>query len=330
MSKVHINFACGLYDRMLPIYTGEVSPAGIDLNFIDISWPREIFDRMGGRGEFDAAEMSISETIQRLAAGNRAFVAIPVFPSRTFRHRVIAVNRRIVNSPKDLEGKRVGLPLYTMTAAIFQKGLLQHDHGVDLSTIQWVQGSTNNPGRHGEPTILPLLKPVAIEDNLSGKSLSELLDTGEIAATLGTVLPDCRRHNPDIQMLFPNYRDVERDYYRRTKIFPIMHLVVIRRDVHERHPFVATSLFHAFREAKDRALAKMRNPRTLPSMLPWIMDDLDEIREVFGDDFWPYGIEPNRPTLNALVTYLHDQGLIARKIPIEELFVPVACAHERS
>jgi len=321
MSNAPLTFACGLYDRMVPLYTGEVRPAGIDLNFIAIDSPREIFDRMGGRQEFDASEMSSSETIQRMVAGKSPFIALPVFPSRVFRHGHVTVSRKSgIKAPKDLEGKRVGVPLYTQTAAIFIRGMLMHDFGVDCSKIHWVQGALNHPGSHGSPSVLPLLKPISMETAPADKSLSDLLEEGKIDAITATGVPSAFRRNPDILRLFPDYRERELDYYRRTRIFPIMHLVALRRDTHEKYPFAATSLYNALCQSKDRALAKMNDTGALRYMLPWLSADLDEIHEVFGGDPWPYGIEANRPTLEALVTYLYEQNLIAKKVPLEELF----------
>lgn len=322
--KLRLRFACGLYDRMLALYTGDVKPDGIDLEFQVIDSPRQIFDRMAGKQEFDVSEMSSSEFISRKSAGQCPFVAIPVFPSRVFRHGCIAVNRaRGIRTPKDLEGKRVGVPLYTMTAAIWIRGHLQHEYGVDLSTIQWVQGSINSPGAHGDPSVMPLLKSVPIEQNTSGKSLSQLLDEGAIDAIIGTTLPESMRHNPDVQRLFPDYREVEKAYCARTGIFPIMHLTAIRRDVYEKHPEIAASLYKAFCESKDWALAKMRYTGALRYMLPWLPADLDEIDQVFGGDPWPYGVAANKATLEAMVTYLVEQSLIAAPMRVEELFVPV-------
>jgi 4,5-dihydroxyphthalate decarboxylase len=322
MSAVPMTFACGLYDRMLPLYTGDVKPDGIDLNFLAIDNPREIFDRMLGTQEFDASEMSSSDLIRRIAQGDCPFVALPVFPSRVFRHGMITVDRRVVSAPKDLAGKRIGVPLYGMTAAIFIRGLLQHDHGVDLSGVQWVEGAINEAKPHGNATKLPTSRPVSIEANNSGKSLSDLLEAGDIQAVIGTGLPRAVKHNPNIVRLFPDYRAREQDYYRRTRIFPIMHLVALRRDIYEQHPFVATSLFNAFCDAKNLALEKMRYPGTLRYMLPWLISDVEEIDDVFGGDPWPYGIDANRPTLEALVQYMVDQSLIAAPVPIEKLFVP--------
>ena len=323
MSGLRLSFACALYDRMLPMYTGEVQPEGIDLDYVAIDSPRNIFDRMAGGLEFDVAEMSSSEFISRKSAGKCPFVAIPVFPSRAFRHGFIAVNRGSgIRTPRDLEGKRIGVPLYTMTAAIWIRGHLQHEYGVDLSTIHWVQGSINSPGAHGNPSVLPPVKSVPIEINDSGKSLSQLLDEGAIDATIGTSLPLAIRHNPEIRRLFPAFREIEKKFYARTGIFPIMHLVAIRRDVYEKHPIIATSLYEAFCESKDRALAKMRYTGTLRYMLPWMTADLDEIDEVFGGDPWPYGIAANTPTLEALVAYMVEQSVIAAPMRLGDLFVP--------
>jgi 4,5-dihydroxyphthalate decarboxylase len=200
--------------------------------------------------------MSSCEVISRHAAGRREMVALPVFPSRVFRHGFITVNRKAVRTPKDLAGKRIGTPLYTQTAALFIRGLLQDEYGVDLSGVHWLQGATNSAESHGHPSAPPLLKPVSIEQNASGRSLSELLEAGEIQAIIGSGLPLALRTNPDVQRLFPDFHARELDYYRRTRIFPIMHLVAIRRDVYEQHPFVAASLHRAMTAAKDLALAR--------------------------------------------------------------------------
>ena len=323
MAKLRLSFACALYDRMQPLYTGEVQPAGIDLNFIPIEEPRPIFDRMSGGQEFDVAEYSSSEFVQRFANKQCPFVAIPVFPSRAFRHGFIAINKKSgIAKPKDLEGKRVGVPLYTMTAAIFIRGLLQHEFGVDFEKIHWVQGAVNHAGAHGKPTVLPLLKPMPIEVDPSGRSLSDLIEARVVDATLGTSLPEAIRTNPDITRLFPNYVDMERDYYKRTGIYPIMHLVAIKKDIYERYPFVPSSLYDAFVESKKIALKHMYNLRALRYMTPFLMRDIDEIYEIFNGDPWPYGVEKNRKTLEALVTYLVDQHLIAAPVKVDDLFVP--------
>ena len=319
MARLRLIFACGFYDRTDALRTGEVTLDDIDLDFLAIQNPRDIFDRMGAHQEFDVAEFSFSEFISRLARGNCPFVALPVFPARVFRHGYIYVNRKSgIHTPKDLENRRVGVALYTMTAAVWIRGHLAHQYGVDLSTIQWVEGAINHPGRHGEPSAPPLIKPARIEHDPKGRSLSELLAAGEIDALTGTQHP---HPHPDVAPLFPDARAVERDFFLRTHIFPIMHVVVIRRDLYGREPWVADNLFQAFVDAKNLALARMHKGH--PYMLPWVHEDIHEINEVFGGDPYPYGIEANRPTLEALVGYMAEQHFIPRTLPIEERFIPV-------
>lgn len=324
MSRLKLTLACGVYDRTEALRTGEVAVEGIDLNFLAIEAPREIFDRMGGRQEFDVAEFSSSEFISRLARGGCPFVALPVFPARVFRHGYIYINRNSgIRTAQDLAGKRIGVPLYTMTAAVWIRGHLAHQYGVDLSTIHWIEGAINESGRHGDPSAPPLLKPARVEHDPKGRSLRDQLAEGEIDAIAGSQRPS---PHPDIAPLFPDSRAVECAFYRATRIFPIMHLVVIRRDVYERHPWIAASLYKGLVEAKARALARMRKTGAHPYMLPWVHHDIEEINEVFGGDPFPYGIEPNRPTLEALVQYMAEQHFIPQPIPIAELFVPLATA----
>lgn len=323
MANQKIAFASGLYDRFLPLYTKQVEPEGIDLDFTVIDDPRQIFDRMAGGLEFDACEMSGTEYITHLATGNSPFVALPVFASRMFRHGFIVINTRSgIKTPKDLEGRRVGVQLYTMSAAMWIRGMLQHDHGVDLSTISWVQGSIDSPGTHGTPTVLPLLKQPDVVNNDTDRSLSQLLEDGEIAAVLTATLPTGLGTHPDLARLFPDFRQVETDYYTRTKIFPIMHFVVIRKDVYNRNPAAAGALYDAFCRAKEIALERLRYSGALRYMLPFLPDDVDEIDRVFDGDPWPYGIEANRPTLEAEIQYMVEQDYIAGPMAIEDLFVP--------
>lgn len=324
-TKIPMSFACGLYDRMEPIYTAEVKPEGIELNFLVHNHPRDVFDRMMGGQEFDASEMSMSEYICRYAAGERDFIAIPVFPSRAFRHSFIAVDGRTVKKPEDLNGKKIGVQLYTMTAAVWIRKVLQQ-HGVDLSSVEWIEGSMETPGRYGKPTTLPLVKPVTISSNSSSKSLSQLLADGEISATIGADVPSSLADPtyPHVVRLFPDFKEVEKTYYRDHGIFPIMHTVIIKRALYEKHPFIATSLYNALNDSKGIALRRMRFTNALRYMLPWLPSELDEIDEVFEDgDPWPYGVESNRRTLQALVDGLFEQSMIPKEVTVDELFVPV-------
>lgn len=321
--KVPITLACALYDRMQALYTGEVKPEGIDLTFRVEDFPRRLFDHAMGTQEFDVCEMSSSDYISRVARGDCPFVAIPVFPSKMFRHGMMAINRRSgIRTPKDLEGRRVGVMRYTMTAAVWQRGHLQNDYGVDLSKIHWVEGAINSPGAHGVPTNIPA--GVSFERNESSKSMSDLLEEGRVDATIGTHLPNARFTNPDVVRLFPDFKEVEKAYYQRTGIFPIMHLVAIKREVYERHPFIARSLYQAFCESKRAALVRMRNYSALRFMLPWMPAELDELDAVFGDDPWKYGLEEARLNLGTLMIYMVQQGMLHAPIPAEQLFVDVS------
>lgn len=326
MSKLPLTFACGPYDRMEALKYGLIDVEGIDLNFIEIQAPREIFDRMVGAQEFDVSEMSLAEYVTMTAKGTSPFIGIPVFPSKFFRHGFICINRDAgITEPKDLAGKRIGTPLYTQTAAIWIRGDLENIYGADLSDVKWIQGAVEKPGTHGDPPAPPqLLKPIDISPNTSDKSLSDMLADGDIDAVLGSRLPDSVRTRPDkVGYLFPNFREEEKRYFKEYRQHPIMHLVVIRKDVYEKHKWVAQSLYKAFLAAKDWALDRMYFSGAQRYMLPWLFDDLREIDEVFGGDPWPYGIEDNRPTLEAFVRYMHQQNFIPDIVPVEDLFAPI-------
>lgn len=326
MSLLPLTFACGPYDRMEALRYGRVDVEGIDLNFLEIQSPREIFDRMVGGREFDLSEMSLAEFAVMKIRGDCPFVGLPVFPSKAFRHGFVCVNRDAgIEDPKDLAGKRIGTPLYTQTAAVFIRGDLENVYGVDLSGVEWIQGAMEKPGSHGAPPSPPeFSRSVNLKPNTSDRSLSDLLADGEIDAVLGSRLPDSARDRPDrVRRLWPDFRSEERRYFAETGIHPIMHLVVVRKEVHEAAPWISESLYKAFVEAKDWALERMRFSGAQRYMLPWLTDDLREIDEIFGDDPWPYGVEENRPTLEAFVRYLRQQGFVEREAPIESFFVPL-------
>ena len=326
MAKPKISFTCTLYDRLMPLYLGEAQVEGFDIDFEgSYGWQsvRSIFDRVGaGRGA-DISEMSSSEYISSTAAGTCQHIALPVFPSRAFRSGYTFVNADRIKHPKDLEGKRIGVPLFTMTAAIMARGHLSDEYGVDFSNVEWVQGAMNETGSHGKPAAPPLIKPTKITHNDSGRSLSDLLVAGEIDAVLGAITPDAFGKDHKIQRLFPDYHDVELQYYRRTRVFPIMHTIVIKRSVHQEHPGLGQALYKAMTKSKRIALERFTDVASLQYMLPWLMRDVEEIQSEFGGDPWPYGLEPNRPTLEALTRYLHEQGLTAKKMDIDSLFIPV-------
>jgi 4,5-dihydroxyphthalate decarboxylase len=328
MPRLSVTYASCKYDRIEALRSGEVRAEGIDLNVMVFPSGRQIFDRMVGGQEFDASELSASEFISLMGRGDCPLVAIPVFPSRVFRHGYIFVNKRSgIRAPKDLEGRRVGLPLYTQTASIWVRGHLMHQFGVNIDAIDWVQGAVETGGTHGHPHALPLLRPVPIEQNRSGRPLAELLAAGEIDALVGSRKPPSFGTHPDVVRLLPNHHALDRELYQRERIFPIMHLVAIRRALYEQHPWIAANLYAAFVEAKRIARARLRYAGSLAAMLPWLQDEIEEIDEVFpGGDPFAYGVEPNRPTLKALVQYMVEQYFISRATPIEELFVPLPAA----
>lgn len=323
MPDVSLTFGCGLYDRMVPLFSGEVKPEGFDLTFVPIDTPGDVFTRMF-EGKYQAGEMSCADYLRRTSAGDCPFVAIPVFPSRVFRHSMICVNRHAgIDKPKDLEGKRVGVPYFTMTAALWIRGLLQQDYGVDVRKIVWLQDGAFGPAGADDPTQRAIRAGFTIEANASGKPLETLLDEGAIDAFIGADVPEAMRASPNIRRLFPDYRTVEREYYRRTKIFPIMHTVVIRRDFYDAHPFVARNLFDALERSKDVARRKMRYMGTLRYMLPWMIAEIEELDELFEGDPFGYGLEPNRHTLETALGYLEDQGLLTGPVALDDAFVDV-------
>ena len=314
--NVPLSFGCGLYDRMVPLYAGEVVPEGLDLTFEAIDNPRDVFEKMLA-GKLDAAEMSFSDFIRRTSAGESNLVGIPVFPSRVFRHSMICVRIDAgVEEPKGLEGRRIGVPLYAMTANIWIRGILSEEYGVDFAGCVWVQ---NDP----QMGAVPNTSAARIEPNTSGRSLTQLLESGGIDAFMGADIPAEMRGSSKIRRLFPDFRDAERAFYRRTQIFPIMHVVVIRREFYEQHPFAAASLYDALDRSKELARKKMRYQGTLRYMLPWMIAEIEDLDEFFGGDPFVYGIEPNRPSIDALIRYLSEQSMLASPVSCDALFVPV-------
>jgi len=329
MANVPLTIACGPYDRMEGIRSGEVQIEGIDPTYVAIQFPPEIFTRMIKQNAFDVAEMSATTYLSLRPGGKFPFVAIPVFPSRVFRHGFIYINTRAgIESPKDLEGKRIGSFGYGQTAAVWIRGILKDEYGVDLSTARWFEIGEDPARRapaHGKGPERRV--PVPIEWIGEPASLSDLLAQGKIDALIGAQAPGSLGRDPAVARLFPNYRDVERDYYRRTKIFPIMHIMVIREPLHREKPWVAESLFKAFNESKRLAIRNMRFSGAMRYMLPWLYDDLDEIDRTFGRDPWEYGLAPNRANLEALARYLHEQGFVDQPIDVDKLFVPMVGGH---
>lgn len=322
MGNLSLSYAGHLSDRVRALHDGRVRPEGIDLHYLPMK-PVEAFNRML-QGEFDCGEMSFSTYVIKVAQGGEMpFVAIPAFPARTFRHGAIYVNTGAgIAAPADLAGKRVGVPEYGMTAAVWARGALQHEYGVEAKALRWVTGGLTGPGRR--PLVAATIPGIDIVHE-EERGLNDMLADGAIDALIAPQEPPLlRAGDPRLASLFPDVPAVERAYYRKTRIYPIMHVVVIRKDVHDRHPWVAASLMDAFGKAKADALAELMTDEPPPVSLPWIRQYVASIRADFGDDFHPYGVEQNRPTIEALCTFLHEQGLAARRVAVEELFAPSA------
>lgn len=317
MSNTALKFAAALYDRTLPLHTGAAKPEGFELDFVLLENSGLGFPRMNN-GEFDAAEYSIAEFVYRQHKGDCPFVGLPVFLSRGFRHHFILINRKSgIRTPKDLEGRRVGTPTFTIADAVWMRSVLQHEGGVDLSRLHWVASTAgfNRP-------MLEMVRPPRIETDQSGKTLGELLETGAIDALLTNALPAALWTNPDLGHLYPNPFELEREYYRRTKIFPILHMVVMRRELHEQHPGLARNFYQLLCRAKALGLSKMEGLGSLPYMLPFMTEQVAQFQSLFGGDPWPYGMENCRPTLDAFVRFMAEQGMIEAPRQIEEIFLP--------
>jgi 4,5-dihydroxyphthalate decarboxylase len=309
-----ITLACQDYDHTRALSDGTVPIEGFDVRVVTISPPSQIFLRMLNKEEFDASEMSLSNYMIALAHGDKRFVAIPVFPSRVFRHSYIWVNTKAgIREPKDLVGKRVGIADYSMTALLFVRGMLRHQYNVSPEDIHWFR-------RRSEHVSIKAPAALRIDDIQKGQTLDGLLESGELDAVAVTSPPrGFDAGSPLVRRLFPDARSVEADYYRQTKIFPIMHLVVLRRAVYARHPTVATALTLAFQRAKQKAYERLEE-RLSP--MPWTNLGLEYARQVMGKDVCSYGVKPNLPTLEAATQYSYEQGLTDRKLEVTELFAP--------
>ena len=329
MSKLRLTLACWNYDRTRALVDGSVQPDGIDLNCLDLT-AEETFFRMLRHREFDVAEMSLSSYAVTLSRDDPPFIAIPVFPSRMFRQSCIFVAQRSgIRDPKDLIGKRVGTPEYQMTAPVWIRGILQDEYGVDPAGVDYFTGGVEEPGRE-EKVSLDLPARFRITPIGATKTLAGMLADGEIDALHTARMPSTFRSRPgSVRRLFENYVEAERDYFRRTRIFPIMHTVVIRRDVYRAHPWIAQSLQKAFVEAKRRAQYNLEVTNALATMLPWQIAHVEEARAELGDDWWPYGLAPNRHVLDTFLRYHHEQGLSRRLLELEELFAPEALEASR-
>ena len=322
MGKLRLSMACSNYDRTRALFDERVCVDGIELTCLDLPI-EETFFRMLRHHEFDVAEISLSSYVLSLFGENPQLIAIPVFPSRFFRHSCIFVNRDSgIREPKDLIGKRVGVPEFQMTAGVWIRGILSDDFKVPVASITYFRGGEEEPGR---PEKIPVNLPreIRVESIPPTKTLSAMLESGEIDALYTARAPSTFGDGSGtVRRLFDNYQAVEQAYFLRTKIFPIMHAVVIRRDVYEKSPGVAQSLSKAFEKAQRIAYDELSEAGALACMLPWLVRHAQETRALMGADFWPYGLERNAHTLDTFLRYSFEQGLAKRVLKPAELFAP--------
>ncbi len=322
MVDVPITIACGNYDRTRAIKDGTVPVEGCAVTYLPL-YPEEIFHRVFKFQEFDVAEISFSSYIRTVAAGTAAYVGVPAFVSRIFRHSGIYIRADAgIKKPEDLRGKRIGLPEYQITAVVWMRGMMQHEYGVAPSEIHWRSGGQEQAGRH-ERTPLKPIKGVDIQPIGDDKTLVGMLRDGELDALFTARAPSSFVNGePHITRLFPNTRAAEQAYFKKAGLFPIMHLVGIRTTLVEKYPWLATSVYKAFCEAKARAMIDLRDVNALMVTLPWLEAETNETMALMGEDFWKYGIAENLPEIEALTQYIHEQGLADRKVKVEELFHP--------
>ncbi len=328
MTDLQLHIASGPYDRIEALRYGSVKPDGITVEYETRIPVHSIFVDMAEREAFDVSEMSLSlyttKRSRALAGGDPfPFVAIPVFPSRVFRHGNFFVNRKSgIETPKDLEGKRVGIQEYRQTAGVWMRGILRDEYGVDTDAIRWVEGGVDVPRKPTASDVMPD-RDVRLSALERFDTLADALEGGEIDAIMAARQPRTYRTCDDIERLFPNFREAEQDWFRRTGIFPIMHTVVMREALYRENPWIAQSLFDAFEASKEKAREQMRYTGAMMYMTPWLADDVEEMDRVFGGDPWPYGLEPNRAHLETFVRHLVTEDFLSAPAPLDDLYATV-------
>jgi 4,5-dihydroxyphthalate decarboxylase len=324
VSKLRLSLGCWDYDRTRALMDETVRPDGIDLVYLNMP-VEETFFRMLRHREFDVAEMSLSSFLVTCRRDPKPFVAIPVFPSRLFRHSSIYVNADAgIEHPRDLIGKRIGCPEYQMTAPVWIRGILADEYGVPVDSVTYYTGGQEETGRN-EKVKLDLPPHIDVRRIGPEQTLSAMLRDGELDA-LQTARRPSTYEGPEgrVRRLFENFIDEEKAYFRKTGVFPIMHTVVIRRELYEEHPWVAQTLYKAFCEAHRRSYKDLDETAALKTTLPWLTAHLEDTRREMGEDYWPNGLEANRETIEIFLRYHHEQGLSTRLFDIDEVFVPEA------
>jgi 4,5-dihydroxyphthalate decarboxylase len=321
MKKLTLSLACGPYDRTAALLDGRVRIEGVDVIPAPLA-PEEAFHRAFKFGEFDITEMSMSSHVVMTSRGEADYVGVPAFISRVFRHSGIYIRTdRGIKGPADLRGKLIGIPEYQITANVWIRGILQDDFGVKPAELKWRRGGIEEPGR-GERAPITLPKEIDLQQIPDDKTLSGMLEAGELDAVIGARAPSCfLRGAPNIGRLFPD-RKTEEEYYTRTKIFPIMHLVGIRKALVDEHPWLPVSVYKAFCEAREHVFYPLGDLSALHYTLPWSVMDYEHTMRLFGNDYWSYGLKQNQHVVDTFLRYHHEQGLSSRRVKPEELFAP--------
>ena len=329
MPDLPLTMAVTYFDHISDLLRGRVRPEGIELTALQLP-VEEVFFRMLHFGEFDVSEFALGKYVSLVAAGAAPFRAIPVFPSRVFRQSAIFVrNGAGIREPKDLAGRRVGVPEWAQTACTYARGYLQHHWDLRLRDVHWVQAGVNEAGRK-EKVKLSLPEGIRIE-HVADRSLNEMMLSGDLDAMISAREPDAFLAGDErIARLWPETRKLEESYYRETGVFPIMHVIVIRNAVLDRHPWVAANLYKAFEQAKANTMRHMDSSNSSRVPFAWAYEAVREAKRVFGEDFWPYGMEASRRTLDTFLQYAFEQGVTQRRLAVEELFPKEVQAFSRT
>lgn len=318
-----LSLTCGIseYDHVRDLASGRVRAEGIELSILNMP-VEEVFFRALRFREFDVCEMSMGRYVALVSQGDCPFVAIPVFPSRMFRHSSLYVRRNgAVREPGDLKGKRIGIPEWAQTAGIYTRGMLADQFGVALVDVEWVQAGIYDTGREEEVVVRP---PADVSlTRVADRTLDDMLLSGEIDAVLSAHPPRCaERSDPRVQRLFEDFMSVEQRYWRDTGVFPIMHTILLSREVYEKDRWIAMNLLEAFTTAKERSMARARDVTAARFPVPWLFEYVRRTAETFGEDYWPYGIDPNRTTLSTFLQYAYQQGITKDQLAPDDLFAP--------
>ena len=324
MAKLELSVAVGDYDRTRALIDGSVAIDGVDPIYMTLG-PEEIFFRAFRAAEFDICELSLSSYTVKTAQNNCPYIAVPAFVSRAFRHTAIYVRTDRVKKPEDLKGRKVGLPEYQLTANVWARALLEDDYGVKPSDIHWIRGGIEEAGRP-EKLAIKLPPGVRLDDAPDGATISGLLEAGEIDGFIAPRPPTLvEKGHPNIGWLFSDPVAVAKDYYKRTGLFPIMHVVGIRRTLAEKHPWLPGAVFKAFEQAKAVGMEKLSDTSATKVTLPFVEEALRNARALMGEDYWSYGVEKNRKVLDYFLAQHHAQGLSSRRVAVDELFHPGTC-----